>query len=145
MAKADWDGPNWWGRGGRAPSPTSPRRTAGKPTLPATRGMPRTTSPAPARLVAPSRSSLASIVTPQLVAGFAIGLFGVLVVAGAVALAVSWANGGRVMPNVHVGSVDISGLTREEAISRLDSAYAYLGQGKVVVTTPAGPATVTYA
>jgi vancomycin resistance protein YoaR len=45
---------------------------------------------------------------------------------------------------VHVGSVDVSGLNRDEVIAKLQTAYAYLGQGQVTVTTPVGAATITY-
>ena len=50
----------------------------------------------------------------------------------------------RVLPGVHTGSVDLSGLTRDEAIAKLQSVYAYLAQGEVTVTTPVGVASITY-
>jgi vancomycin resistance protein YoaR len=146
VANRDWNGPNWWEPSGRAPAPGAPRKSTRVSTRPVPHGTPKARSWTPARPpLAPYRTRLASIVTPRLVAAFAAGLFGALALAGAVALALAWANDGRVMPNVHVGSVDVSGLTREEAIRRLDSAYAYLREGQVVVTTPAGKSIVTYA
>ena len=54
------------------------------------------------------------------------------------------ANSNRVVPGVHVGSADLSGLTRDQAVARLNADYAYLGQGDVTVTTPSGTATITY-
>jgi vancomycin resistance protein YoaR len=50
----------------------------------------------------------------------------------------------RVLPGVHVGSVDLSGLTRNEAMAKLKSDYAYLSSGEVTVTTPVGVTTITY-
>ncbi len=50
----------------------------------------------------------------------------------------------RVLPQVHAGSVDLSGLTRDQAIAKLQSGYAYLGNGQVTVTTPVGTAAITY-
>src|SRR5450759_733056 len=48
------------------------------------------------------------------------------------------------MPGVRAGTVDLAGLTRDEAVSKLDSGYASLGQGKIVVTTPGGKGSITY-
>ncbi len=50
----------------------------------------------------------------------------------------------RVLPRVHVGSVDLSGLTRDEATTKLQSGYAYLGNGLVTVTTPIGMSTISF-
>jgi vancomycin resistance protein YoaR len=40
--------------------------------------------------------------------------------------------------------VDLSGLTRDQAMAKLQSGYAYLGDGLVTITTPIGTATVSY-
>jgi vancomycin resistance protein YoaR len=40
---------------------------------------------------------------------------------------------GRVLPGVHVGSVDLSGLSPDEAAARLHQAYDYLGDGQAVL------------
>jgi vancomycin resistance protein YoaR len=69
-----------------------------------------------------------------------LGLF--LVSAVAMGFSASYAN--RVLPGVHVGSVDLSGLTRDQAIARLQSEFSYLGKGEVTITTPVGAATITY-
>jgi vancomycin resistance protein YoaR len=61
-----------------------------------------------------------------------------------VAFAYAGSYDNRVLPGVHAGSVDLSGLTRQEAIAKLQAGYAYLGQGEVTVTTPVGVATITY-
>jgi vancomycin resistance protein YoaR len=90
------------------------------------------------------RTRAAVPVSRRFVIGFAVGLFGALFLAGAAAFGLSRAYDGRIMPGVRAGTVDLSGLTRDEAISKLDSGYATLGQGKIVVTTPGGIGTFTY-
>jgi vancomycin resistance protein YoaR len=79
--------------------------------------------------------------------------FGVAFVGGAVATlallsAVAFSFAGsydnRVVPGVRVGSVDLSGATRDEVIAKLKSGYSYLGEGEVTVTTPVGATTITY-
>jgi vancomycin resistance protein YoaR len=62
---------------------------------------------------------------------------------GAAAVAFN-ASSQHVVPGVHVGAADLSGLTRDQAVARLNSAYAYLSQGEVTVTTPSGTETLTY-
>jgi vancomycin resistance protein YoaR len=81
----------------------------------------------------------------RLALGFTLGAFGALFLASALALGVSAANDGKIMPGVHAGSVDLSGLTSEEAVAKLNSAYAGLGQGNISVTTPGGTGTISYA
>ena len=51
---------------------------------------------------------------------------------------------GRVLPGVHVGTVDLSGLTPPSAASRLLDTYGGLSNGKVVVNGPNGPVVITY-
>lgn len=76
--------------------------------------------------------------------GFVLGLLGTLFIAGAVVFGLWRAYDGKIMPGVRVGTVDVSGLTREEAIAKLSSEYASFGQGDVIVTTPGGKETITY-
>ena len=52
---------------------------------------------------------------------------------------------GRVLPGVRVGAVDLSGLDPATAASRLRDAYGSLGEGEIVLTTPAGETTISYA
>jgi vancomycin resistance protein YoaR len=75
---------------------------------------------------------------------FAVGAIASLFLVAAVALGLSSGYSSRVIPGVHVGSVDVSGLSRDEVIAKLQTSYAYLGQGQVTVTTPVGAATITY-
>ena len=51
---------------------------------------------------------------------------------------------GRVLPGVRVGSVDLAGLTREQAIAAVDAAYASEREGRILVTTPKGVVPITY-
>jgi vancomycin resistance protein YoaR len=85
-----------------------------------------------------------SMVSARFVAGFAVGIFGALFLASFAVLGLSRAYDGKIMPNVRAGAVDVSGLTRDEAISAIDAQYASLGQGKVTITTPVGTDTITY-
>src|ERR1035437_7051171 len=62
----------------------------------------------------------------------------------AVALGMSRMYDGRILPSVHVGSVDLSGLNRGQAISKLTAEYGYLSDGQVTVQTPVGAAKITY-
>jgi vancomycin resistance protein YoaR len=51
---------------------------------------------------------------------------------------------GRVLPGVHVGTVDLSGLNPQTAASRLLETYGGLSNGNVVVNGPNGPVVITY-
>jgi len=52
---------------------------------------------------------------------------------------------GRVLPGVHVGSTDLSGLTRDQAQAAIAKAYASLGTGTITLNGPDGPVTIAYA
>ena len=52
---------------------------------------------------------------------------------------------GRVLPGVRIGTVDLSGLDAAAAGERLREAYGSLGEGKIVLTTPSGQSTISYA
>jgi vancomycin resistance protein YoaR len=93
-----------------------------------------------ARVRSGSRRSLAA----KLVLAFVLGGIACLLVVAAVALAAFSAYSNRVVPGVRVGSVDLSGLNRDQTIARLKDAYASLAQGEATVTTPIGTETVTY-
>jgi vancomycin resistance protein YoaR len=75
---------------------------------------------------------------------FMVAGFAALVLVSAVALGFASSYNGRVLPGVHVGAVDLTGLTRDQAIDKLQSDFAYLGQGEVTISTPAGEASITY-
>ncbi len=73
-------------------------------------------------------------------------LLPVLVAAGVSGALVLWDAGyeGRVLPGVHVGDVDLSGLDRDQALVALTAAYP-LDQGSLVLHTPDGDLSVPYA
>jgi vancomycin resistance protein YoaR len=75
---------------------------------------------------------------------FVVAVVAFLALGTAVALGVSRMYEGRILPSVHVGSVDLSGLNREQAISKLTTEYGYLSDGQVTVQTPVGAAKITY-
>src|ERR1035437_7283139 len=77
-------------------------------------------------------------------AAFVGGAVATFLLLSAVAFSFAGSYDNRVMPGVRVGSVDLSGATRDEAISKLKAGYSYLGQGEVTVTTPVGATTLTY-
>jgi vancomycin resistance protein YoaR len=77
-------------------------------------------------------------------AAFIGGAIATLVLLSAVAFSFAGSYNNRVVPGVHVGSVDLSGDTRDEAIAKLQAGYSYLSKGEVTVTTPAGSTTITY-
>ena len=77
-------------------------------------------------------------------AAFAVAAAATAILITAVAVAAFSVSANRVVPGVHVGSVDLSGLTRDQAIARLQDSYAYLGQGQTSIATPAGAAPITY-
>ena len=52
---------------------------------------------------------------------------------------------GRVLPGVHVGSVDLSGLSPDEAAARIHQAYDYLGQGLAVLVAGDQKVSIDYA
>ncbi len=86
--------------------------------------------------------------------GFPFGKLVLAVVAGFV-LAVGFGAGallayqgqyeGRVYPGVTVDGVDVSGLTREEAIARLESELATYGQGSALIDVEGKKYRITYA
>ncbi len=162
-----WDGPGWWDESGTpvrktastvrsAPAGQSIRGAAA--TLPTTsrsgNGSNGSAATEKAGVVAARRVKSRSASRPRsgmttatvrFVVGFAIGVFGALILATVAVLGVAQSYDGKIMPGVHAGTVDVSGLTRDEAISAIDSAYASLGQGQATITTPNGTGTITYA
>ncbi len=81
---------------------------------------------------------------PRLLIGFVLGLGACLGLATTALLA--WDSGyqGRILPGVHVGGVDLSGLDHDQAVAALGTAFAGYGEGRVVLHTDAGDVTVPY-
>jgi len=78
-------------------------------------------------------------------AAFVFGLLAVLAVSAGALAAFESSNNGRILPGVHVGSVDLSGMTSAEARSRLNEAYAPLADGKLVLAADDTTRTVGFA
>jgi len=75
---------------------------------------------------------------------FAIGAAACVALLAAIAVAAFNVEANRAVPGVHAGSLDVSGLSRDQIVARLNATYGYIGQGTVSVTTPSGTATATY-
>ncbi len=52
---------------------------------------------------------------------------------------------GRIVPGVHVGDVDLSGLSPATARQALTDAYASMSTGRVLISGPSGELTIGYA
>lgn len=81
----------------------------------------------------------------RLLLAFVLGLLLSAVVAGGAIYAYEQQYAGRILPNVHVGAIDVSGLTRDAARDRLAEAYAGYGQGTVRVTLAGNTTEIPYA
>ena len=103
-------------------------------------GSPRSGIPQP-RIKSPTPRDLRLV---SFIAAFVVGAVAALFVLSAVAFGFSSSYDNRVLPGVHAGSVDLSGLTHDQTIAKLQSAYGYLAQGEVTITTPVGATTITY-
>ena len=63
-----------------------------------------------------------------------------------VMLATGFGGGGqKTLTGIHVGTVDISSLTRDQVIQKLQTSYSFLTQGQITITTPGGSDTVHYS
>ena len=82
--------------------------------------------------------------TMRFALAFAFGLLAVLAVSAGALAAYESSNAGRILPGVHVGSLDLSGLSASEAAARLRSTYGALGDGKLTLTAGDATRTVTY-
>ena len=76
---------------------------------------------------------------------FLIGLIGILAIGAGGLYAYDRQFEGRVLPGVRVGAVDLSGLSPAAATERLNAAFGAAAQGQLVLHTPSGTTTVTYA
>lgn len=76
--------------------------------------------------------------------GFVVAGAACLLLLVAIAAGFRSAYSDKVVPGVRVGSVDVSGLTQDQVVAKLQTAYAYLSQGEVTVTTASGTAQISY-
>jgi vancomycin resistance protein YoaR len=86
-----------------------------------------------------------AVARSRFVAAFAAGLLAVLALGATALYAFDRQYDGRILPGVHVGSVDLSGLTPDSARSRLGAAYATAGEGELVLTAGARTVRIPYA
>ena len=135
----------------RANPPAPSPRQAGLPGTAAPVAPIRVVSAAPGRPPVPTTDSariglgerLGRLFSPFALA-FVVGAIAALFLVSAVAVGLTGSYSTRVLPGVHVGSVDVSGLSRDQVIAKLQTTYAYFEQGEVTVTTPVGVTTITY-
>ena len=74
----------------------------------------------------------------------AVGLAAVLLVAAGALLVYDQLYAGRIMPGVHIGSVDLSGFTRDAARAELVRTYGSLSDGRIVLTGVDDELIITY-
>lgn len=98
------------------------------------------TAPAVAIQPAPARHRRRKVA-----AVLALVLVPVLLVGGAAAGLAAWDSGydGRILPGVHAGTADLSGLDRASAAAVIAAAYPYQ-DGRVVIRTPDGEVEIPY-
>ncbi|MEO8208087.1 MAG: VanW family protein [Chloroflexota bacterium] len=75
---------------------------------------------------------------------FLFGLLAVMAASAGALAAYESANADRVLPGVHVGTVDLSGLTPSAAAARLREAYASLSDGTLVLAAGDAERTVSF-
>ena len=81
----------------------------------------------------------------RLFVSFLLGLILTGVIAGGAIYAYEQQYVDRILPNVHVGSVDVSGLTHDAARQRLADAYRGYSEGTVRVTLAGATTEIPYA
>ena len=99
-----------------------------------------TLTESPEALAAPARP-----LRGRFAAAFAFGLLAVLAIAAGAMAAFERSYEGRVLPGIHVGSVDLTGLTTAQASERLLAEYGELAEGELVLITVDQTASIAYA
>jgi vancomycin resistance protein YoaR len=93
-----------------------------------------TTAPAPTIAVDPAEPARrSSRLLPRVALAFLLGLIAVLAIGVGALYAYDQQYQTRILPGVHVGSVDLSGLTADDAARRLHEAYDGLATGQIVL------------
>jgi vancomycin resistance protein YoaR len=83
-------------------------------------------------------------VVRRLLVAFLLGLALSFALAAAALVAWDLSYEGHVLPGVHVGATDLSGLDRAGATAALEQAYRGYGEGRVLISTIAGDVAVDY-
>jgi vancomycin resistance protein YoaR len=81
----------------------------------------------------------------RLLIAFVFGLLLTLLAAGAALVAWDMSYEARVLPGVHVGATDLTGMDRATATAALEQAYSGYGEGQVVIHTIAGDLAIPYS
>ncbi len=83
---------------------------------------------------------------PWIAAALVAGLLPIIAVGAIAAGLVAWDAGyeGRILPGVHVGNVDLSGMDGASAAAAIDAAYPF-GEGRLLLRTPDGVIEIPYA
>jgi vancomycin resistance protein YoaR len=76
---------------------------------------------------------------------FVFGLLAAIAIGAGALYAYDQQHAGRILPGVRVGGVDVSGLAPDAAAAKLNESFATLGQGDIVLATPNGPQTRSFA
>src|SRR5215211_1028842 len=66
---------------------------------------------------------------------FLVGLIAALAIGAGALYAFDRQYAGKILPGVHVGGIDVSGLTADEASARLEEAFRSFSEGKAVLTS----------
>ena len=78
-------------------------------------------------------------------AAFVFGLLAILAVATGAMTAFERSYEGRVLPGIHVGSVDLTGLSTAQAATRLNAAYGSLTDGELAVVGGDASTSINYS
>ncbi len=76
---------------------------------------------------------------------FVLGIGLALLLSVAAVYAYEQAHAGEIGAGVHVGTVDLSGLTAAQATAKLEASYSSLGEGQLTLQLPDGTSSVSYA
>ena len=77
-------------------------------------------------------------------AAFLVGLIAALAIGVGGLYAYDQQYAGRILPGVRIASIELAGLTREQAIDRVTDEYRWVREGAIQVNTPDGPLRVPY-
>ena len=78
-------------------------------------------------------------------AAFVFGLLAILAVATGAMTAFERSYEGRILPGIHVGSVDLTGLSTAQAATRLNAAYGSLTDGELAVVSGDTSSNISYS
>ncbi|MCI0345346.1 MAG: VanW family protein [Chloroflexi bacterium] len=95
----------------------------------------------PEALALPVRSPIRA----RFAAAFAFGLLAILAVAAGAMAAFERSYDGRILPGIHVGSIDLTGLSTSQAAARLNAAYGALADGQLTIVGGDSSTSIDYS